>query len=131
MTGGGRPAGLDRGWFVEPTVFADVDNAAEIAQEEIFGPVLSLIKYRDDGHAVAIANDSQYGLGGTVFTTDQDRGVALAHRIRTGSTGINGFGFDVNSPFGGVKASGLGREMGPEGLIAYQQSKSIYLPPAT
>lgn len=129
VAGGSRPKALDRGWFVEPTVFADVDNSAKIAQEEIFGPVLSVIKYRDEKHAVEIANDSMYGLGGTVFTADVERGLAFAHRLQTGSTGINGFGFDVNAPFGGVKASGLGREMGPEGLVAYQQTKSIYLPP--
>ncbi|GAA3954562.1 aldehyde dehydrogenase [Gordonia caeni] len=127
-TGGGRPAGLDRGWYVEPSVIADVDNDATVSHEEIFGPVVSLIPYTDDAEAVALANASDYGLGGTVWTADVERGRALASRVVTGSIGVNGFTMDLGSPFGGVKASGLGRELGPEGLAAYRRLQSIYLP---
>jgi acyl-CoA reductase-like NAD-dependent aldehyde dehydrogenase len=126
VAGGGRPKHLSRGWFVEPTVFADVDNSAVIAQEEIFGPVLSIIRYRDEDEAVRIANDSSYGLGGSVWSADSSRATSIARRVATGSIGINGYLPDLNAPFGGVKASGLGREMGPESLAAYQQLKSIY-----
>jgi acyl-CoA reductase-like NAD-dependent aldehyde dehydrogenase len=125
VTGGGR-GGQDRGWFVEPTIFADVDNKFTIAQEEIFGPVLSLIKYNDDEEAVRIANDSEFGLGGSVWTQDQARGLGVATRVQTGNIGINGFVPDPSSPFGGVKASGLGQELGPEAVHHYQQIKSIY-----
>lgn len=125
-TGGRRPAGRDKGWFVEPTVFADVDNRAAIAREEIFGPVLTLIAYDDIDDAVRIANDSDYGLGGTVWTEDPDRGLAVASRIQTGTIGVNRYIPDPAAPFGGVKASGLGRELGPEGLAAYLQTQTIY-----
>ncbi|MFJ9901043.1 aldehyde dehydrogenase [Streptomyces sp. NPDC091280] len=125
-TGGGRPEGLDKGWFVQPTVFADVDNSAVIAQEEIFGPVLSLIPYEDEDDAVRIANDSDLGLGGTVWTSDPERGAAIAHRVRTGTIGVNRYIPDPVAPFGGVKASGIGRELGPEGLTAYQQFQTVY-----
>ncbi|TQC38221.1 aldehyde dehydrogenase family protein, partial [Rhodococcus sp. WS4] len=124
--GGGRPKHLDRGWFVEPTVFADLDNSATVAREEIFGPVLTVLPYDDLDDAVAIANDSEYGLGGTVWTSDPDKGLDLARRIETGSVGVNFFDLDIGAPFGGVKASGLGRELGPEGLDAYVCPKSIY-----
>jgi aldehyde dehydrogenase (NAD+) len=127
-TGGGRPKHLDRGWYVEPTVFGDVRNDMTIAQEEIFGPVVVVIPYRDEEEAVTLANDSEYGLGGSVWTSDIDRGTALAGRIQTGTVGINGYTLDFASPFGGYKASGLGRELGPEGLHAYFQLKSVYLP---
>jgi acyl-CoA reductase-like NAD-dependent aldehyde dehydrogenase len=127
-TGGARPAGRDLGWFVQPTIFAEVDNSATIAREEIFGPVLSVIAYDGDDQAVAIANDSDYGLGGSVWTADPERGLDVARRIKTGSIGLNGYTLDPGSPFGGVKASGIGRELGPEGLAAFQQLKSIYLP---
>ncbi|MFE2995762.1 aldehyde dehydrogenase [Nocardia sp. NPDC059246] len=127
-TGGVRPQHLPRGWYVQPTVFADVDNSATIAREEIFGPVLSIIRYRDVDDAVRIANDSEYGLAGTVWTADTERGLEVARRIRTGSLGVNCFTFDFGAPFGGVKNSGIGRELGPEGLTAFQQPKSIYLP---
>jgi len=126
VTGGGRPGGLDRGWFVQPTVFAEVDNASTIAQEEIFGPVLSVIAYGDEDDAVRIANDSDYGLGGSVWTTDPERGKAVARRVRTGTIGINRYLPDPGAPFGGVKASGIGRELGPGAVSAYQQLKSIY-----
>ncbi|CDO90247.1 aldehyde dehydrogenase [Mycobacterium triplex] len=128
-TGGGVPADQSLGWFVEPTVFADVDNAMAIARDEIFGPVLCVLPYRDDDEAIAIANDSDYGLGGTVWAADPERGAALAARMRTGSVGINHYALDVVGPFGGVKASGLGRELGPEGLAPYLALKSVYRAP--
>jgi len=126
VVGGGRPAGQDRGWFVEPTIFADVDNNHTIAQEEIFGPVLSLIPYTDVDDAVRIANDSDFGLGGTVWTGDKERGLGVARRVQTGTIGINTYLPDPTAPFGGVKASGLGRELGPESIGHYQQIQSIY-----
>lgn len=126
VAGGGIPSDQPLGWFVEPTVFADVDNSDAIAQEEIFGPVVTITPYDDDDQAVAIANDSAFGLAGTVWSTDTDRATDIARRVRTGSIGINGYELDLRSPFGGVKDSGLGRELGPEGLAAYQVSKSIY-----
>ncbi|MFI6366337.1 aldehyde dehydrogenase [Nocardia sp. NPDC050630] len=124
--GGGRPADLDKGWFVQPTVFADVDNDTTIAREEIFGPVLSVIAYDDLDHAIRIANDTDYGLGGTVWTSDPNRGAAVAARVRTGTIGVNRYIPDPAAPFGGVKASGLGRELGPEGLASYLQFQTIY-----
>jgi aldehyde dehydrogenase (NAD+) len=127
--GGSIPADLPEGWFVEPTVFADVENTSPIAREEIFGPVLVVTPYSDEDEAVALANDSEYGLGGTVWTADQQRGEALAARIETGTVGVNHYALDVLGPFGGVKASGLGRELGPEGLTPYVALKSVYLPP--
>jgi len=123
---GGGPAEQERGWFVRPTVFADVDNRHTIAQEEIFGPVLSVIPYDTDEEALAIANDSEYGLGGSVWTADPERGAAFAKRVQTGSIGINHFMIDPAAPFGGVKASGLGRELGPEGLEAYFALQTMY-----
>jgi acyl-CoA reductase-like NAD-dependent aldehyde dehydrogenase len=126
VTGGGRPADQDKGWFVEPTIFADVDNNHTIAQEEIFGPVLSLIRYTDEADAVRIANDSEYGLGGSVWTKDRERGLGVARRVQTGTIGINQYLPDPKAPFGGVKASGLGRELSPEALTHYQQYKSIF-----
>jgi len=127
VTGGSRPTHLDRGWFVEPTIFADVDNRLTIAQEEIFGPVLSVIPYGTLDEAVQIANDSEYGLGGTVWSSDPERALGVARRVRSGSVGINGYLPDPTAPFGGVKGSGLGRELGPEGLAAYQELKLVYL----
>jgi betaine-aldehyde dehydrogenase len=126
--GGGRPAGFPKGWYVEPTVFADVDNRMQIAQEEIFGPVIAVIPYDDEADALRIANDSDYGLSGSVWTADTDRGVEVARRVRTGTYSVNGFVIEFNGPFGGFKASGIGREMGPEGLEAYLESKQINLP---
>jgi aldehyde dehydrogenase (NAD+) len=126
VVGGGRPRDLDRGWFVEPTVYADVDNASTIAQEEIFGPVLSVIAYGDVDDAIRIANDSDFGLGGSVWTADPERGKDVARRVRTGTIGINKYLPDPGAPFGGVKASGIGRELGPDAIHAYQQLKSIY-----
>jgi aldehyde dehydrogenase (NAD+) len=126
VTGGGRPAGLDTGWFVQPTVFADVDNSSTIAQEEIFGPVLSIIAYAGLDDAITIANDSDYGLGGSVWTTDPQRARDVCRRVRTGTMGINGFLPDPAGPWGGVKNSGIGRELGPGAVAAYQQAKTIY-----
>jgi acyl-CoA reductase-like NAD-dependent aldehyde dehydrogenase len=124
--GGGRPDHLERGWYVEPTVFANVENTQVIAQEEIFGPVLVVTKYEDERDAVRLANDSEYGLGGSVWTRDADHGLEIARQVRTGSFGINRYLTDPIAPFGGVKSSGIGRELGPEALANYQQLKSIY-----
>jgi aldehyde dehydrogenase (NAD+) len=100
-----------------------------IAQEEIFGPVLSVLAYDDESDAVRIANDSDYGLSGSVWTQDVERGIGVARQVRTGTYGINQFGtLDLRQPFGGFKASGVGRELGPEGLSAYLETKSIVLP---
>lgn len=128
VAGGGRPKNAGNGWFVEPTVFADVDNNATISQEEIFGPVLSIIKYQDEDDAVRIANDSDFGLGGTVWSKDSLHAQDVARRVQTGSIGVNGYMLDINAPFGGVKASGMGRELGPESLNSYLAYKSVYLP---
>ncbi|HMU81383.1 MAG TPA: aldehyde dehydrogenase family protein, partial [Microthrixaceae bacterium] len=130
-TGGGRPAGLDTGWYVEPTVFADVDNKMRIAQEEIFGPVVVVIPYTDTEDALAIANDNNYGLSGSVWTADVAAGLDVARGVRTGTYTVNGFGMDWGSPFGGFKDSGVGRELGPEGLEEYLEFKSINLPAGT
>jgi acyl-CoA reductase-like NAD-dependent aldehyde dehydrogenase len=126
VVGGGRPPEQDHGWFVQPTIFADVDNSDTIAREEIFGPVLAVIPYDGDDDAVAIANDSEFGLGGSVWSRDIERANDIAKRVQTGSIGINHYMLDPAAPFGGVKASGLGRELGPEGLTAYLQLQSIY-----
>jgi len=123
--GNGMPDGIDRGWYVRPTVFADVDNSMRIAQEEIFGPVLVVIPYEDEADAIAIANASEYGLAGTVWTADADRGMEIARRVRTGTYGINRYMMDFAAPFGGYKSSGLGREFGPEGFAHYLEKKSI------
>jgi aldehyde dehydrogenase (NAD+) len=125
--GNGMPDGLAHGWYVRPTVFADVDNRMRIAQEEIFGPVLSVIAYDDVDDAVRIANDSEYGLAGTVWTADQAAGLDVARRVRAGTYGVNTYTMDFAAPFGGFKASGLGREFGPEGLAQYTELKSVYL----
>jgi betaine-aldehyde dehydrogenase len=129
VVGGGRPRDFDRGWFVEPTLFAEVDNRMTIAQEEIFGPVLVAIPYDDEADAVRIANDSPYGLSGSVWTNDPARGIAIARRIRTGTYNVNFFMMAMTGPFGGFKDSGLGRELGPEGLRAYLEPKTICLAP--
>ncbi len=126
LVAGGGDSGQSRGFFVAPTVFADVDNDAVIAREEIFGPVLSIIRYTDDNDAIRIANASEFGLGGSVWSVDRERAIGLARRMATGSVGINGYLPDLNAPFGGVKSSGLGREMGPESLSGYQTYKSVY-----
>lgn len=126
VTGGPEPpAGLEVGWYVQPTVFADVSNDMRIAREEIFGPVLVVIPYDEIDDAVAIANDSDYGLAGSVWTTDPERGLEVARRIRTGTFGINGYAPDPLMPFGGFKASGIGREWGEAGLDEYVELKAI------
>jgi aldehyde dehydrogenase (NAD+) len=130
VTGGAAaPDGLDRGWFMRPTVFADVGNDMRIAREEIFGPVLVVIPYDDDSDAVAIANDSIYGLAGSVWTTDLGRADRIARQVRTGMIGVNGFRPSFSLPFGGIKASGIGREFGREGIDAYVESKVYYRDP--
>ncbi len=126
VVGGSVPADQPRGWFVAPTVFADVHNSDRIAQEEIFGPVLAVIPYDGDADAIALANDSEFGLAGTVWSGDDDRATEVAREIRTGTVGINDYQLDFRAPFGGVKASGIGRELGPEGLEAFFSLKSIY-----
>ena len=127
VAGGGRPKGTNRGWFVEPTIFADVDNSARIAQEEIFGPVLSVIAYDGEDDAIRIANDSQFGLGGSVWSADSAHATDIARQVQSGTVGVNGYMPSLGAPFGGVKASGIGREFGPEAVGAYQQLKSIYV----
>jgi len=127
--GGGRPASFTKGWYVEPTVFTNVDNKMKIAQEEIFGPVLAVIPYDGDDQAVEIANDSNYGLCGSVWTKDNDRGLGIARQVRTGTYMLNApVPIDFATPFGGYKESGVGREIGPEGLESFLEKKSIALP---
>lgn len=123
--GPGMPAGVDRGWYVRPTLFADATNDMVVSREEIFGPVLVVIPYADEEQAVQVANDSPYGLAGSVWTEDATRGMEIARRVRTGTFGINGYMMDFTAPFGGYKASGIGREFGPEGLDQYLELKSI------
>jgi aldehyde dehydrogenase (NAD+) len=126
VIGGGRPDGP--GWYVEPTVFADVDNAMRVAREEVFGPLLCLIPYDGVDQAVALANDSDLGLAGGVFTADPEAGMAVARRLRTGHVGVNCQGQDWVFPFGGFKRSGIGREMGLEGLALYTELQTVGLP---
>ncbi|HLM95211.1 MAG TPA: aldehyde dehydrogenase family protein, partial [Acidimicrobiales bacterium] len=129
VTGGGRPADQPKGWFVEPTLFADVDNSMTIAQEEIFGPVLVVIPYDDDDDAVRIANESNYGLSGGVFSGSAERADAIARRLRTGSLSVNGgLWYGADSPYGGYKDSGIGRQCGIEGLEQYLETKAIAWP---
>ncbi len=132
VTGGGRPKDLDRGYYVEPTVFAGVDNASTIAQEEIFGPVLSVIPVADEEQMVATANDTLYGLNASVFTPDVDRARQLSRRLRSGTVGHNAFRTDFSIAFGGFKQSGIGREGGIEGLLPFLEVKTVILdgPPA-
>jgi aldehyde dehydrogenase (NAD+) len=126
VVGGGRPAHLPKGFFIEPTLFADVDNSMAIAQEEVFGPVLAAIPYDDDDDAVRIANDSNYGLSGGVFSSSLERGMAIANRIRTGSISVNGgMWYGADSPYGGYKTSGIGRQNGIEGFEQYTETKAM------
>ena len=126
-TGGGRPKDLDRGWYVEPTVFGDVDNSSVIAQEEIFGPVLSVIPAADEQDAVRVANDTIYGLNSSVFTHDVDRARDVARQLRAGTVGHNAFRTDFGMAFGGFKQSGIGREGGTEGLLPFLETKTVIL----
>jgi acyl-CoA reductase-like NAD-dependent aldehyde dehydrogenase len=128
LTGGGRPAGPERGWYVEPTLLGDVHNGMRVAREEIFGPVICLIPYGEEDEALAIANDSDYGLSGSVWTSDTGHGIDFARRVRTGTFSVNTFSLDMLGPFGGYKNSGLGREFGPEGYGEYLEYKMIHLP---
>jgi acyl-CoA reductase-like NAD-dependent aldehyde dehydrogenase len=128
VVGGGRPAGLARGWYVEPTVFDVDDPNAGIAQEEIFGPVITVLGHRGDDDAVRIANNSHYGLSGAVFTQDLDRGASIARRVRTGTMNVAKMGISMLQPFGGYKCSGLGREGGPEGFASYVEIKQMFVP---
>jgi aldehyde dehydrogenase (NAD+) len=126
VLGGGRPAHLDKGWFVEPTLFADVENTMTIAREEIFGPVLVVIPFEDDDDAVRIANDNQYGLAGSVTSASDERALAVASRIRAGMISVNGgVSYGADAPFGGYKASGVGRQNGLEGFEQYLETKTI------
>jgi betaine-aldehyde dehydrogenase len=125
--GGGRPAHLNRGFFIEPTVFGNVGNHSTIAREEIFGPVLSVIPADSEAHAIEIANDTVYGLNNSVFTNDPDRAYAIARQLRSGTVGHNVFRSDFSIAFGGFKQSGIGREGGTEGLMPYLETKTIVL----
>ena len=127
VTGGARPSHLNHGYFIEPTLFANVDNKSAIAQEEIFGPVLSLIKADDEDHAIALANDTIYGLNNSVLTQDADAAYRIARQLRSGGFAQNGLGADFALPFGGFKQSGIGREGGVEGLYAYVEAKTMLL----
>jgi acyl-CoA reductase-like NAD-dependent aldehyde dehydrogenase len=127
-TGGRRNPQHDAGFFVEPTVFAGVTPDMTIAREEIFGPVVSIMAYDDIDQALALANDTDFGLSGTVFTSDVECGYAVARGIRTGNVSVNGLEMAPNVPFGGFKQSGIGREGGPEGLHAFLEDQAIYLP---
>ena len=127
VTGGGRPADLARGWYVEPTVFDNVDNSSTIAREEIFGPVLTVIEAADEKDAVRIANDTIYGLNASVFTNDVERAREVAGQIRSGTVGHNAFRTDFGMSFGGFKQSGIGREGGKEGLLPFLETKSVIL----
>ncbi|GAA1970527.1 aldehyde dehydrogenase family protein [Nocardioides panacihumi] len=127
--GAERPAGRERGFFVEPTLFIGVDNSMTIAQEEIFGPVLTVIPYEDDEDAVRIANDSKYGLAGAIHSASTERGMAMARRIRTGSLAVNAsLWYGADSPYGGYKNSGIGRQNGIEGFEQYLETKAISVP---
>jgi aldehyde dehydrogenase (NAD+) len=126
LLGGGRPAHLAKGFYVEPTVFVDVQNSMRIAQEEIFGPVLAVIAYDTEEEALAIANDSIYGLFGAVWSASEERALAFARRLRAGTVNVNGGNFyGADAPFGGYKQSGIGREMGPEGFAEYLETKTL------
>jgi acyl-CoA reductase-like NAD-dependent aldehyde dehydrogenase len=128
VAGGRRPAMPVRGYFYEPTVFADATPCMTIAQDEICGPVVTVIPYDDESEAVAIANDSSYGLAGSVWTDDRERGLKIARLAQAGTFGVNLYVPDVGSPWGGRKASGMGSTYGPEGLSTYLATKCVFLP---
>jgi len=126
-TGGTRPQHLDKGWYISPTVFANANNQMRISREEIFGPVVTVIPYDTEEEAVRLANDSDYGLHGAVFTTDDDRALKIAGKIHTGIFSINCYGFNPEAPSGGVKASGIGRDTGREAVESFFELKTINL----
>ncbi|WP_026061829.1 aldehyde dehydrogenase family protein, partial [Rhodococcus rhodochrous] len=128
--GGGRPAGLDHGYYVEPTVLVDVTNDMRVAREEIFGPVMCVIPYDTIDEAVEIANDSPFGLHGGVYGRDEERALAVARRLDTGSIGVNMHYLPDSAPFGGLKASGVGREHGPEGFDSFLEYVSYNVTPS-
>jgi aldehyde dehydrogenase (NAD+) len=129
LAGGSGPVpGLDRGYYVRPSVVSRLEPNSVLAQEEIFGPVLSVLAYDDIDQAVQIANDSDYGLSGAVWSSDVDASIAIARRLRTGQVAINGGRFNLRAPFGGFKRSGVGRELGPHGLLEYFELTSLQLP---
>lgn len=128
LCGGGAPDGLESGWYVQPTLLGNVHNDMRIAREEVFGPVVCLIPFDDEADAIRLANDSEFGLCGAVFTRDLDRGLRVARQVRTGTFSVNSHRVDMNGPFGGYKRSGFGREFGPEGLESYLETKTVHLP---
>lgn len=128
VTGGGKAPGFNRGYYISPTIFDGVESGMRIAQEEIFGPAVAVMSYGSDEEAVAIANDSKFGLSGSVYARDVARAERIARRIRTGHIGVNTFNIDIGAPFGGYKMSGLGREAGPEGLASFLETKSMFMP---
>jgi aldehyde dehydrogenase (NAD+) len=126
VVGGGKPAHLPKGWYVEPTLFADVENSMTIAREEIFGPVIVAIPFEDEDDAVRIANDSPYGLAGAVHAATEERATSVARRVRAGALNVNGgISYGADSPYGGYKASGIGRQNGLEGFEQYLETKAI------
>jgi acyl-CoA reductase-like NAD-dependent aldehyde dehydrogenase len=127
VAGGRRPAHLNRGWFYEPTLLDAVTNDMEIAQEEVFGPVTAVITYKDINDAIAIANDSKYGLASSIYTQDPDLAMDVARRIRSGGVAINAAGVSLTEPFGGFKQSGWGRECGAEGILEFTDQKQILM----
>ena len=127
LVAGGLDSGRDKGYFVTPTVFSDVSNDMTIAREEIFGPVISIIPYDSEDEAIAIANDTVYGLGGAVWAGDKDHAVAVARQIRTGQIIVNGGDFNPAAPFGGFKQSGQGREAGTAGIEEFLETKAMHL----
>jgi betaine-aldehyde dehydrogenase len=131
VVGGDGSGGQDRGWFVEPTLIADATPTMRVVREEIFGPVISVLPFLDEDDAIRLSNDSEYGLNGAVFTSDQDHGIQVGRQIRSGIFTVNGFRMNWEAPFGGFKSSGIGREYGPEGLAAWTELKSINLVDAT
>jgi len=127
IAGGGRPKNTPQGWFVEPTVFTDVSNDAVISREEIFGPVLSIIPYESEDEAISLANDSEFGLGGSVWSADSEHALNIANQVNAGTVGINGYVPSIGAPFGGAKGTGIGSELGPEAVDNYQSLKSTYI----
>jgi aldehyde dehydrogenase (NAD+) len=130
LTGGGRPDGLEKGWFVQPTVFGEVSNQMSIAREEIFGPVVVVIAYDTLDEAIALANDSDYGLHGAIFTASDETAYKVASRIHSGTVSVNKFMYNIEAPFGGVKCSGVGRDTGREAVEAYFELKTVNITPS-